>query len=101
MTTEKIAKMMEDEGCTGKRVTKESIDERIEAVEYTKVTICGQLFMYCGIKLRGGFVVVGLPAACIDPSNWRDNIGQTISYDNSFAEIWRLEAYRMLTTEVY
>ena len=53
--------------------------------------------MYCGIKMDNGFVVVGKPATCIDPENWRDEIGRKVSYDNAFSEIWRLEAYRKLS----
>ena len=49
--------------------------------------------MYCGIKMKGGFVVTGKPAACIDPDNWRDEIGEKVSFDNTFSEIWQLEAY--------
>jgi hypothetical protein len=47
--------------------------------------------------MDNGFTVVGKPATCIDPENWRDSIGQEISYDNAFSEIWRLEAYRKLS----
>lgn len=92
----KITKMMEEQECTGKRVTKESIEARIESVDYSTTEICGQKFMFCGIRMAGGFVVVGKPAVCMDPSNWRDSIGREISYDNSFGEIWRLEAYRTM-----
>lgn len=53
--------------------------------------------MYCGIRMKNGFVCVGKPATCIDPANWRDSIGQKISYDNAFDELWRLEAYRMMS----
>lgn len=93
---DKIAKMMDDLDCTGDRVTKESIEARIEDVDYQTVIIAGQKMMYCGIRMKGGFVAVGKPAVCIDPSNWRDEIGRTISYDNSFAELWRLEAYHKM-----
>ncbi len=50
-----------------------------------------------GIKMDNGFVAVGKPATCIDPSNWRDEIGMKISYDNTFDDLWRLEAYRKLS----
>lgn len=82
--------------CTGKRITKEGIESRIRGVEYETVEICGQKLMYCGIRMDSGFVVVGSPATCMDPSNWRDEIGQKVSYDNSFSEIWKLEGYRSM-----
>lgn len=92
-----IEKMMVDLDCTGDRVTSELINSRIVEVDYQTVVIAGQKLMFCGIKMDNGFVVVGKPATCIDPANWRDEIGQKISYDNTFSEIWKLEAYRKLS----
>ena len=97
---DKIAKMMEEKGCTGKRVTLDLIESRIVDVEYQTITIAGQKMMYCGIRMDNGFVAVGKPATCIDPSNWRDEIGQKISYDNSFEELWKLEAYRLMSETI-
>lgn len=94
---DEVAKMMEEQGCTGKRVTKELILSRITAIDYQTVVIAGQKMMFCGIRMDNGFVAVGKPATCVDPANWRDEIGQKISYDNSFEELWKLEAYRMLS----
>lgn len=92
-----VEKMMKEQDCTGDRVTSDGIQARIAAVDYQTVTLTGQKFMYCGIRMDNGFVVTGKPAACIDPANWRDEIGRKISYDNSFAEIWKLEAYRKMS----
>ena len=89
--------MMEELKCTGERITLESILARIVAVEYEAVILAGQKFMFCGICMDNGFVAVGKPATCIDPSNWRDEIGQKVSYDNTFDELWKLEAYRKLS----
>lgn len=93
----KIEEMADSLGCTGRRVTKQSIEDRITEVDYQTVIIAGQKLMYCGIRMDNGFVVVGKPATCVDPANWRDEIGQAVSYDNSFEEIWKLEAYRLLS----
>lgn len=92
---DKIETMMDELGCTSKRVTKELIESRIEEVDYKTVVIAGKKMMFCGIKMAGGFVQVGKPAVCIDPNNWRDEIGQQTSYDNAFEELWKLEAYHM------
>lgn len=95
---DKIEKMAEELGCNDNRVTRGSIQDRIREVEFATVVVCGQKLMYCGIKMDNGFVVVvGKPATCMDPANWRDEIGRTVSYDNSFSEIWRLEAYRRMS----
>ena len=88
--------MMEELKCTGDRVTSDSIKARIVEVDYKTIVIAGQQLMYCGIRMDNGFVVVGKPATCIDPANWRDEIGRKISYDNTFSEIWKLEAYRKM-----
>ena len=94
---DEVAKMMDEQGCTGERITKELIQSRIQEVDYQTVVIAGQKLMFCGIKMDNGFVVVGKPATCIDPENWRDSIGMKISFDNAFEDIWRLEAYRKLS----
>lgn len=92
-----VEQMMTEQNCTGDRITSDLIESRITEVDYQTVVIAGQKLMFCGIKMDNGFVVVGKPATCIDPANWRDEIGQKISYDNSFSEIWKLEAYRKLS----
>jgi hypothetical protein len=92
-----VEQMAQELGCNSNRITKELIESRITEVDYQTVVIAGQKLMLCGIKMDNGFVVVGKPATCIDPDNWRDEIGQKISYDNAFDEIWRLEAYRKLS----
>lgn len=94
---ESVEEMAKDLGVNDNRVTIASIEARIEAVDYQTVELCGNKFMYCGIRMDNGFVVVGKPAACIDPANWREEIGRKVSYDNAFAEIWRLEAYRKMS----
>lgn len=94
---DEVAKMMDKLGCAGDRITKELIESRIVEVDYQIVVIAGQKMMYCGIKMDNGFVAVGKPATCIDPSNWRDEIGKKVSYDNSFGELWKLEAYRKMS----
>ena len=97
---EEVTKMMKDLGCTAKAVTKELIESRIEQVDYQTVQIAGQKMMFCGIRLKGGFVAVGKPAVCISPENWRDEIVRKVSFDNTFSEIWKLEAYRLMTEAV-
>ena len=97
---EKIEEMMTELKCTADQVTKELIESRIDCVEYQSIVIAGQKLMFCGIRLDNGFVAVGKPATCIDPSNWRDEIGMKISYDNTFDDLWKLEAYRKLSKSI-
>lgn len=91
MNHTEVEQMMRDLGCDGDKITSALIESRIVDVDYETVVIAGQKLMYCGIRMDNGFVVVGKPATCIDPANWRDEIGRKISYDNAFSEIWRLE----------
>ncbi len=95
---DEVESMIKDNGCTGKRVTKELIESRIVNIDHQIVVLAGQKMMFCGIRMDNGFVAVGKPATCIDPLNWRDEIGKKISYDNSFEELWKLEAYRLLSS---
>ncbi|EMW7171673.1 hypothetical protein ABV540_003765 [Vibrio fluvialis] len=98
-----IKNMMDELDCKGKRVTPDHIKERITDVEFKTIELCGTKMMFCGIAMRTTdesrpFVVTGRPSVCIDPENWREQIGQQVSYDNAFDEIYKLEAYRMMTT---
>jgi len=96
MNRDKVETMMEELKCVAPKVTKELIQTRIKEVDYQTITIAGKKMMFCGIQMKGGFVVVGKPAVCISPKNWRDEIGKEISYSNSFDELWQLEAYHMM-----
>ena len=97
---EEVAKLMEELGCTGPHITAAGIQERIESIDFQTIELAGHKFMYCGIKMVGGFVVTGKPSVCMDLSNWRDEIGRKVSFDNAFSEIWRLEAYRKMSQDI-
>lgn len=92
-----IEKMMKDLNCKADYISSHFIVSRIEKVEFQKIELCGTTFMYCGIKMDNGFTVVGKPSACMNPENWRDAIGEKVSFENSFEEIYRLEAYRSMS----
>ncbi|MFV8383415.1 Gp49 family protein [Vibrio parahaemolyticus] len=92
-----IQTMMAELGCTGDKVKSQDIVDRIEEVDFQTVTLAGHKFMYCGIRMKGGFVVVGEPSVCIDPANWRDEIGRQVSFNNTFEQIYKFEAYRKVS----
>ena len=96
---EEVAKMMEELGCNAPHVSASGINDKIAEIDFKTVETCDTKFMYCFIKMDNGFVVTGKPAACISPENWRDEIGKKVSFDNSFSEIWRLEAYRKMSEQ--
>ena len=95
MSDQKIEQMAIDLKCDAPRVSMDLIMRRIINVEYQTVEMCEHKFMFCAIKMDNGFVVIGEPATCVDPANWRDEIGREISYKNSFSKIWALEGYRL------
>ena len=95
-----VVALMVELGCTGERITSTGIEERIEKIDFKLVTLADNKFMFCGIKMIGGFVATGPPAACIDPDNWRDVIGKKISFNNTINELYKLEAYRKMANTV-
>lgn len=77
-------------------VSKELIESKIESVEYVTTTVFGKKFMHCYIKMKSGFVQVGKPSVCVDDANFNLDDGKSISYENSFEELWKLEGYLMV-----
>lgn len=87
---QEIEKMIVDAGATGPRITESGIKAKIDSVLYmrdaeTALTVCK-------IQLKNGFSFVGHSAAA-DPSNYRQEIGDKIAYDNAFRTIWSHEGY--------
>lgn len=70
----------------GERVTPDYIKSRIKAVAYHRPV--GTLTI-CTIELDNGFTVTG-ESACIDPVNYRQDIGEKIAYDGAFEKLWPL-----------
>ena len=91
-----IEAMMRELGCKDAYISSEHILSKIQKVEFETVELCGTKFMYCGILMDNGFTIVGTPSACMSPENWREKIGKKVSFDNSFEEIYKLEAYRTM-----
>lgn len=74
------------EQSSGDRVTEHYIRSRIEGVEYHIPT---DTLTLCCLTLDNGFVVTG-ESACVDPSNFDEEVGQRIAYDNAFQKLWPL-----------
>lgn len=94
-----IETMMKELGCKGAYISSKQINSLIEDVYFLKETIFDSTFMYCFLKMKGGFIQVGTPSVCISESNFRDEIGKKISFENSFDELYKLEAYRTLASD--
>ena len=74
------------EGLPGERVTKEYIESRIERVHHRRL---GTTLTHTTIHLDNGYTVSG-ESACVDPLNYRAEIGERIAYDQAFAKLWPL-----------
>lgn len=74
------------------RVTKEQIERRIASVDYQ--VLAGSTVTMCNITLDNGFSVQGA-SACIDPTNFNADIGNTIAYNNAFQQLWPLFGFAM------
>jgi len=94
-----IEKMMKELKCEGEFISASFITDKIDSVDFKTVNLAGQKMMFCGIRMKGGFVVVGDPSVCIDPKNWRDEIGKKVSFENTFNQIFKLEAYHSVESK--
>jgi hypothetical protein len=75
---------------TGERVTKADLEAAIVAVDY----LYHGVLTICVLTLRNGFNVTG-ESACVDPTNYNREIGDSIAYRNAFDKIWLLEGYAL------
>lgn len=46
----------------------------------------------CQLTLQNGFTVIG-SSACVDPKNFKKELGQSIAKDNAVEKVWELEGY--------
>lgn len=51
-----------------------------------------KLVTICVIVMKNGFVLVG-KSACASPENFDKKAGETIAYNDAFAQLWPLEGY--------
>lgn len=85
-----IMTMMQDRGCIAPHVKPSTIDSVIVGATYTMLP-SGKC-MICELTLLNGFTVRG-EASCVDPANFREDIGQKISFERAREKIWQLEGY--------
>lgn len=88
-TEAQIEKRIQEGGTTRTRLSPDKIDAVIAGCEFfvfsNKTTVC------C-MTLKNGFTVVG-SAACVDPANFRADIGRDVAYTKARDQIWQLEGY--------
>ncbi|MES3016223.1 MAG: Gp49 family protein [Bacteroidota bacterium] len=71
------------EASPAERVTEEYMNGRIARKEFVK----SGTSTTCLIHLDNGFIVSGF-SACAKPENYRQDIGEKISYDNAYRQLW-------------
>lgn len=95
---EKLEQEIQEKGLTAPRVTLDHLKRQIKQIEYHTIkTNDGSLFMYCYLTMKNGFVATGEPSVCVSVSNFNEEIGRKISYENAFNKLWSLEAYLLKT----
>ncbi len=70
----------------GEKVTAEYLKSRIAEVKFHRL---GPTLTHCVIHLDNGFTASG-ESACVDPANYRQEIGEKLSYDQAFNKLWPL-----------
>lgn len=73
----------------GERITESYITSRIASVTYLPPHPDFPLLTHCVIKLDNGFTVTG-ESACVDPANYRVDVGATLAYKQALGKLWPL-----------
>lgn len=66
------------------KITKEFLESEIIAVEYKRLS---ERLTHCTITVKNGFQFTG-ESACVEPTNYDEDIGNKIAYDNAFGKMW-------------
>ena len=85
-----IESEIQDKGLNAPRLTPEHIDYCISRDQY--YVFPGTCLTVCCLELMNGYTVTG-ESACASPSNFNEEIGRKIAYQNAREKIWGLEGY--------
>lgn len=83
-------------GATAPRLTPAQIDAVIAKKEFFRLT---DVLTVCVLTLANGFTVTG-ESACASPENYRQEIGESVAFENARQKIWVLEGY-LLKQKLY
>lgn len=73
------------------KLTLEYLEQLIRSTEYLKL---GAKTMVCFLKLHNGFEVVG-SSACVSSTNFDQETGKKIAYENAIDKLWIVEGYKL------
>lgn len=79
------------------KITIEHIESKIAKEDY--FVIPNTTITICILTLENGFTVTG-ESACVNPSNFDEEIGRKYARENAFEHIWELEGY-LLKQKMY
>ena len=66
------------------KITKEFLESEITSVEYKRLS---ERLTHCTITVKDGFQFTG-ESACVDPTNYDEDTGNKIAYDDAFGKMW-------------
>lgn len=70
-------------------ITREQLEELIHSTIYTRQ---GRKTTICVFILKNKFEIVGT-SACVNPSDFDEEIGRQAAYEDAFKKLWDYEAY--------
>lgn len=84
------------------KVEYDHIKTMIASLEFTFVHVPNTTITGCWAKLPNGFNVGYGESACVDPANYREDLGQQYARERALAnatdELWKLEGYLLKVT---
>ena len=70
----------------GDKVTSEQMEARIVDTTFIRI---GETVTLCSLTLDNGYSVRG-ESACVDPTNYNQEIGEKLARDQAFGKLWPL-----------
>lgn len=89
-TEAQLEKELQEKGLNAPRLCPADIDRVIVSETYT-ILPSGKC-MICELTLRNGFSVRG-ESSCVSKSNFNEEIGRKLSYEDARSKVWGFEAY--------
>lgn len=74
---------------SARRLTPDLLKSKVHKSEFHKLT---DTLTVAVLTTVNGFTVVG-KSACADPTNYNQEIGEKVAYDDAFKQLWALEGY--------
>lgn len=81
---------LQERGLNAPRLCPDDIDNVIDTATYT-ILPSGKC-MICELTLKNGFSVRG-ESSCVSKSNFNEEVGRKISYEDARNKVWLLEGY--------